>query len=632
MKLNASNSPFTASQADELNTLIRSLSSKQKYWLSGYLLNEQTLEGDGHSSTSTDEVELPNSATPLNNQQQSSIPSETAHMLEKKEPHIESNGSHITVLYGTESGNAMNLAEIFTDRLIDIGHDVTLNAMDDFDTTTVSQIENLFIITSTHGEGDPPDNAWDFYDFLESKQAPRLDHVSFSVLALGDQTYEFFCQAGKDADTGLEKLGAQRLYPRVDCDIDYEEDAEKWMANVINTIDNTENNVQSEPIISESIKSAKEKKYSKSNPYYAEVLANDNLNGEGSNKETRHVELLLDNFGESYDPGDCIGVLPKNDPQMVDLLISMLGWDPESQIPINANGDTLSVEEALTTHFEITRLTLPLLMSAELYFDNDELTEQMEEEDWAKEYVVGRDLIDLLTDFPTTELQPENLTDILRKLPPREYSISSSFMATPDEVHLTVGTVRYQAHQRQRKGVCSVQFAERVKPGDMVPIYLKRNANFKFPTSEDIPVIMIGPGTGIAPFRSYLQEREELGLTGQTWLFFGEQHRTTDFLYEDELQQWLDNGNLSRLDLAFSRDTEQKEYVQHRILEHSHLFNEWLEQGAAIYICGDEKCMAKDVHQAIKDVLVKECHISQEEAETVLRQMKQQHRYQRDVY
>ena len=402
-------------------------------------------------------------------------------------------------------------------------------SMDEYDTTNIAQLEDLFIITSTHGEGEPPDNAWDFFEFLEDDNAPNLNHVRYSVLALGDQTYEFFCQAGKDVDALLENLGAERICKRVDCDIDYEEDAEKWMADIINMIDTTSEGIQSESVISESIKSAKEKKYSKSNPYQAEVLANINLNGTDSNKETRHIEFLLDDFSESYEPGDCIVALPQNDPELVEKLISMLGWDPQSPVPINDHGDTVPIVEALTSHFEFTKLTLPLLKNADIYFDNEELSERIQDESWAREYVINRDFIDLITDFPTIELQPENMYQILRKLPPREYSISSSFMATPDEVHITVGTVRYQAHGRERKGVCSVHFAERIKPGDIVPIYLKKNPNFKFPMKQDIPVIMIGPGTGIAPFRAYLQEREELGMTGKTWLFFGDQHRSSDF-------------------------------------------------------------------------------------------------------
>lgn len=628
LKLNTSNSPFNEKQVTELNQLLQTLTQSQKQWLSGYLLavdNDDATTGSELEQT-VEEIEGNNNH--LSEQQLTSA----SYMLQNKEPHIQASQRHVTVLYGSESGNAMGLAEIFSERLNEIGHQVSLMSMDDYDTTSIAQLEDLFIITSTHGEGEPPDNAWDFFDFLEKNDAPNLSHVRYSVLALGDQTYEFFCQAGKDADALLEKLGAERICQRVDCDIDYEEDAEKWMSDVINKIDTKAEGIQSETIISESIKSAKEKKYSKSNPYEAEVLANYNLNSAGSNKETRHIEFLLDDFSESYEPGDCIVALPQNDPELVDTLICMLGWDPQSTVPINDQGDTLPIVDALTSHFEITKLTVPLLKNADIYFDNEVLSERIEDEAWTREYVINRDFIDLLTDFPPIELQPENMYQILRKLPSREYSISSSFMATPDEVHITVGTVRYQAHGRERKGVCSVHFAERIKPGDTVPIYLKKNPNFKFPMQQDIPVIMIGPGTGIAPFRAYLQEREELGMTGNTWLFFGDQHRDTDFLYEDELEEWLENGNLTRLDVAFSRDQEQKEYVQHRIMEESARFNEWLDQGAAIYICGDEKCMAKDVHQAIKDVLVKERHISQDEAEQLLRQLKQQQRYQRDVY
>ncbi len=626
MKLNTSNSPFTEKQVTEINNLLQTLTESQQQWLSGFLLaNSNDTTSDSNQQQLETEV-----------WQQSQISEEqatsTTYMLQNKEPHIEANQRHVTVLYGSESGNAMRLAEIFSERLSDIGHQVVLMSMDEYDTTNIAQLEDLFIITSTHGEGEPPDNAWDFFEFLEDDNAPNLNHVRYSVLALGDQTYEFFCQAGKDVDVLLENLGAERICKRVDCDIDYEEDAEKWMADIINIIDTTSEGIQSESVISESIKSAKEKKYSKSNPYQAEVLANINLNGTDSNKETRHIEFLLDDFSELYEPGDCIVALPQNDPELVEKLIFMLGWDPQSPVPINDHGDTVPIVEALTSHFEFTKLTLPLLKNADIYFDNEELSERIQDESWAREYVINRDFIDLITDFPTIELQPENMYQILRKLPPREYSISSSFMATPDEVHITVGTVRYQAHGRERKGVCSVHFAERIKPGDIVPIYLKKNPNFKFPMKQDIPVIMIGPGTGIAPFRAYLQEREELGMTGKTWLFFGDQHRSSDFLYEEEIEEWLENGNLTRVDLAFSRDQEHKEYVQHRIMEESKRFNEWIEQGAAIYICGDEKCMAKDVHQAIKDVLVKERHISQEEAELLLRQMKQQQRYQRDVY
>lgn len=617
MNLSVTNSPFTEGQATQINELLQTLTPEQKVWLSGYLVANQQLTS-GTSDTQGSQI--------------GAVSKDTETMLQQNEPAIQPEKRAITLLYGSETGNAQGLAEIFEERLSNIGHNVTLKAMDEFKPKNLKNVEDLFIITSTQGEGDPPDNAAELHEFIHGRKAPKLEGVRFSVLALGDQTYEFFCQTGKDFDKKLEELGAERLYERVDCDVDYEEDAEKWMANVINTIDSAPEGTQSEQVVSESIKSAKEKKYSKANPYQAEVLENINLNGRGSNKETRHIEFLLDNFGEEYEVGDCLVVLPQNDPALVELLISTLGWDPGDQIQISEDGDTISLEEALTSYFEITKLTRPLLQNAAAYFDNEALEDKVQDSEWIQNYIEGRDFIDLLNDFPPEELEPEDLYQILRKLPPREYSISSSYQSLPDEVHITVGAVRYNTHGRDRSGVCSVQFAERIQPGDTVPIYLKRNPNFKFPKDGDTPVIMIGPGTGIAPFRAHMQEREEYGYKGNTWLFFGDQHFTTDFLYQTEWQEWLKDGVLEKMNVAFSRDTDQKVYVQHRIAEHSKEFNEWLEKGASIYICGDEKNMAKDVHQAIRNVLVKEQNLTEEDAESYLKQMKKDKRYQRDVY
>lgn len=617
LNLSVTNSPFTEGQATQINELLQTLTPEQKVWLSGYLVANQQLTS-GTSDTQGSQI--------------GAVSKDTETMLQQNEPTIQPEKRAITLLYGSETGNAQGLAEIFEERLSNIGHNVTLKAMDEFKPKNLKNVEDLFIITSTQGEGDPPDNAAELHEFIHGRKAPKLEGVRFSVLALGDQTYEFFCQTGKDFDKKLEELGAERLYERVDCDVDYEEDAEKWMANVINTIDSAPEGTQSEQVVSESIKSAKEKKYSKANPYQAEVLENINLNGRGSNKETRHIEFLLDNFGEEYEVGDCLVVLPQNDPALVELLMSTLGWDPGDQIEISEDGDTISLEEALTSYFEITKLTRPLLQNAAAYFDNEALEDKVQDSEWIQNYIEGRDFIDLLNDFPPEELEPEDLYQILRKLPPREYSISSSYQSLPDEVHITVGAVRYNTHGRDRSGVCSVQFAERIQPGDTVPIYLKRNPNFKFPKDGDTPVIMIGPGTGIAPFRAHMQEREEYGYKGNTWLFFGDQHFTTDFLYQTEWQEWLKDGVLEKMNVAFSRDTDQKVYVQHRIAEHSKEFNEWLEKGASIYICGDEKNMAKDVHQAIRNVLVKEQNLTEEDAESYLKQMKKDKRYQRDLY
>lgn len=609
MNLSVSNSPFDQEQAAQLNQIFQTLTAEQQIWLTGYLTAQQ--------GSVTQTVEAPQQVAEyvLNNESESQT----------------NNNRHITVVYGSETGNAQSLAEIFADRLVEHNYTVKLTAMDEIKQKEFKKVEDLFVITATHGEGDPPDNALTFHEFIHSRKAPKLENVRFSVLALGDESYEYFCQTGKDFDAKLLELGAERLADRQDCDLDFDDLAEKWMNKNIEIL-NQSTGHGSTVTSTETVQSAKEKRYSKSNPYQAEVLENINLNGRGSNKEVRHVELLLDNYGESFEPGDCVVVLPQNEPEIVTLLIETLGWDKDIEIPINDDGDTLPLEKALTEHFEITKLTKPLLQKAAELFGNTELLSQIDNAEWIQQYVDGRDVIDLLTEFPTSELKPETFYKLLRKLPAREYSIASSYEATPDEVHITVGAVRYEAHERTRKGVCSVQLAERIQPGDTLPIYLKKNPNFKFPFDEETPVIMIGPGTGVAPFRSYMQEREELGLSGNTWLFFGEQHFTTDFLYQTEWQAWLKDETLAKLDLAFSRDTEEKIYVQHRIAQQSELFYEWLQDGAAIYVCGDEKHMAKDVHDTIRSVIEQEGDMSEADAEAYLTQMKQEKRYQRDVY
>ena len=619
MNLNVTNSPLTEEQAAKANELLASLTPEQKMWFSGYITATQHISG----STTGEAMDGATSSDSTANLPSGSAQSNVA----------QPKARDITVLYGSETGNAQGVAEMFGERLQGLGHTVEVKGMDEIKPRNIKKVEDLFIVTATHGEGDPPDNAIELHEFLHGRKAPKLEGVRFSVLALGDQSYDHFCQTGKDFDAKLEELGAERLYERIDCDVDYDEDAEKWIAKVIDALnEETGSTAQAEEVVSETIQSEKQQKHSKANPFYTEVLENINLNGRGSAKETRHIELLLEDFNEEYEPGDCLVVLPENDPELVKQLIETLEWDPEQDIVINEDEDKMTLQDALTRHFEITRLTKPLVQKAATLFNNDELAKKETDSDWIKSYIDGRDLIDLIQDFKPDGLKPDDLYAMLRKLPPREYSIASSYQAAPDEVHITVGAVRYQAHGRDRSGVCSIQLAERIEPGDTVPIYLKHNPNFKFPKDEETPVIMIGPGTGVAPFRSYMQEREELELEGNTWLFFGNQHFRTDFLYQTEWQSWLEDGYLERMDVAFSRDTDDKVYVQHKIKENAKLFNEWLERGASIYVCGDEKYMAKDVHEAIKQVISQERQISEDDAEEFLKQLKRDKKYQRDIY
>jgi sulfite reductase (NADPH) flavoprotein alpha-component len=600
------NSPFNQEQAELLNRLLPTLTDSQKVWLSGYLAAAQT-------GTVSETTEVPASADTAGN----------------KGP---ARSKEVTVLYGSQTGNAQGLAENTGKTLEEKGFQVTVSSMSDFKPNTLKKIQNLLIVVSTHGEGEPPDNALSFHEFLHSRRAPKLEDLHFSVLALGDSSYEFFCQTGKDFDQKLEELGATRLYPRVDCDLDFDEPAAEWLDGVISGL--SEAGAASTAPVQAAVPKAGGSVYSRTNPFYAEVLENLNLNGRGSNKETRHIEISLEDSGLTYEPGDSLGIFPKNDPALVDLILEEMKWNPEEIVTINKDGDVRPLKEALISNFEITVLTKPLLEQAASLSANEKLRELLaaENAEKLKSYIEGRDLLDLIRDFGPWGVSAQEFLSILRKLPARLYSISSSLTANPDEVHVTIGAVRYETHGRERNGVCSIYCAERLEPGDKLPVYVQHNQNFKLPEDSETPIIMVGPGTGVAPFRAFMQEREESGAEGKSWMFFGDQHFVTDFLYQTEWQKWLKDGVLTKMDIAFSRDTEEKVYVQNRMLEHSKELYEWIQEGAVIYICGDEKNMAHDVHNTLLAILEKEGGMSSEQAKEYLADMQQQKRYQRDVY
>ena len=374
--------------------------------------------------------------------------------------------------------------------------------------------------------------------------------------------------------------------------------------------------------------------FSRTNPFQAKVLKNINLNGVGSSKETRHIELSLKGSDLSYIPGDALGILPSNDPELVVSLLEEMKWDAEIVVTINKQGDTLPLKEALTTYFEITLLTKKVLQQAAAFTENEELQKLVliENTDQLKEYCYGRDLLDLLRDFGPWKVNAQEIVSLLRKMTPRLYSIASSMAAHPEEVHLTIGAVRYTTYERDRKGVCWVLVAERLQEGDTLPIFIQPNKHFHLPESGDSDIIMVGPGTGIAPFRSFIEERAVTKENGRSWLFFGDQYSASDFLYQDELEQFQWDGVLTRLETAFSRDTERKVYVQHKMLENSQELFQWLENGACFYVCGDKQRMAKDVHNTLIDVIEKEGTMTREAAEAYLNDIQKQGRYQRDVY
>lgn len=608
LQLQVTNSPFNQEQVELLNQLLPNLTATQKIWLSGYLTAAQ-------------------SSMVAENETQATASSQA------NEANAKAISKEITILYGSQTGTAQGIAESKGKALTEKGFNVTVSSMNDFKPNNLKKIKNLLIVVSTHGEGDPPDNAITFHEFLHGKRAPKLDELNFSVLSLGDSSYEFFCETGKEFDQRLEELGATRITNRVDCDLDYDEPSEEWFNDVlaqlsVATVENPglQTNESSAP--------AAESVYSRTNPFKAEVLDIINLNGRGSDKQTLHIELSLEGSNLTYQPGDALGIYPENNPNLVDILLEALNFSPEEIVTVNKQGDVRSLRDALISNFEITVLTKPLLEQAAKLSSNKELLELVSTEnvDKLKAYIYGRDLLDLVQDFGTFSASAQDFVNILRKIPARLYSIASSYSANPDEVHLTIGAVRYESNNRDREGVCSILCADRLQPGDTLPIYIQHNQNFKLPENPETPIIMVGPGTGIAPFRAFMQEREELGAQGKSWLFFGDQHFVTDFLYQTEWQNLIKDDVLTKMDVAFSRDSEKKVYVQHRMLENSKELFSWLEEGAVVYICGDEKHMAHDVHKTLIDIVEKEGNLSREKAEEYIASMQQTKRYQRDVY
>ncbi|MEK4426767.1 assimilatory sulfite reductase (NADPH) flavoprotein subunit [Solibacillus sp. FSL K6-1523] len=603
MALNVLSSPFDEEQLKKINGLLPSLTDYQKIWLTGYLSGAQVMT-------------------------QSSGVGQSESMVATLEP-IQVAQQVATILYGSQTGNSQAIAERLGKKLSENNVDVSVSSMSAFKHNHLKKLTNLFIVTSTHGEGDPPDNAISFHEFLYSKRAPKLDHINFSVLALGDTSYEFFCKTGIDFDEQLAKLGAQRIVPRVDCDLDFDELADQWVEQVTGELAASTTQVSSQTE-TKPIEVNDHTLYSKKNPFQAEVLANININGRGSNKETYHVELSIEGSGLTYEPGDSIGIVPENDPTFVGSLISSLDFDEDTKVKLQ--DEELTLKEVLQTKLEVTVLSKPLLQKIAAFTVNKKLANILADDSLWKNFVYGRDLLDAIEQFGPFTWTAQDFIQILRKIPVRLYSIASSQKANEEEVHLTIGKVSYEQDDRARLGVCSGQVAERLAEGEKLPIYVHKNPNFRLPNDHHTPIIMIGAGTGIAPFRSFIEDRAEVGVEGKSWLFFGDQHFVTDFLYQIEWQRWLKEGALTNLTVAFSRDTEHKVYVQHRLRENAKEIYKWLEQGAIIYVCGDEKNMAADVDKMLRTIIAEQGGKSAEEAAQYINELKSQQRYQRDVY
>ncbi len=544
--------PFPADQIVALNRIISGSSAEQRTWLSGFLAGYQAANTPQPATVAPPARRVP-----------------------------------LTILFGTESGNAEMLADVARKAAGKLGFAARLLDMADATPAQIAGIQNLLVIASTWGEGDPPQRAADFFAALMADDAPRLENVRYAVLALGDRAYAKFCETGRLFDERFAALGARRVAERVECDLDYEAPAGAWIDGTLGVLQAEVGEPEAGAVIHVDFArpTTGVSGWNRTRPFEAEITERIRLSGSRSTSDTWHVELSLEGSGIEYEPGDSLGFIPRNDPALVDAVLDATG------LAANASLRTRLIEQ-----YDITTLT-------------------------RSPRVEGWQVIDLL-ESDRRRMSEEELLSLLRPLAPRYYSIASSRKAVPDEAHLLIASVRYEAHGRARHGVASVDVADRRKSGDRIPVFLKPNTHFRLPADPDRPIIMIGPGTGVAPFRAFMQERDAIGARGRNWLVFGHRNYTHDFLYQLEWQDLLKRGVLTRLDVAFSRDQPEKRYVQHALLDARRELFAWVQEGAAIYVCGDANAMAKDVHATLQQVL----------GADALDVLRREGRYLRDVY
>lgn len=533
----------------------------------------------------------------------------------------------VTVLYASQTGNAEGLAKKLVKDLKKGNFLPTLADIVQYDSAKLAKEKHLLLITSTYGDGEPPDSASAFHQWLHSPAAPTLTGMKFSVLSLGDSTYPDFCQCGIEFDQRFAALGAERLYARVDCDVDYDADYKAWSQGVIAVLAPSGSSVAVPAAIEQ-----EEDGYSKTRPFPGRLLHQHNLNATGAEKQTQHIEISLEGSGLEYQVGDALGVAPRNEEKLVDELLSHLPFQTKVNVAAH-DGSEISLREALISLYDIRTLNNNLIEKWQARSGSPFLRSLVQANDKKayQDFILGRELIDLVIDYPADFSDADDFVALLRKLQPRLYSISSSPKAHPSAVHLTVGVVKYRSFGRERAGVCS-SFLARLAVGDASGVYVHHNNAFRMPEDNSTPLIMVGPGTGIAPFRAFLEERQATAATGKNWLLFGNPYQATDFLYQSQLEQFVSDGVLHRLDTAFSRDQAKKIYVQDRMREQGTELWNWLENGAAFYVCGDASRMAKDVDLALLDVIGKHGGKSADEAAAYVAQMKKDKRYQRDVY
>jgi sulfite reductase (NADPH) flavoprotein alpha-component len=590
-------SPLSEQQIKQLQALASQLNPIQQAWVSGYLAASAQLAGQSATATAASAA-----------------------------------NTSLTILFGSQTGNARHLAENLAKQAQATGIVTTVMDMADYKTSQLKHEQYLIIITSTYGEGEPPENAIGLHNFLFSKKAPTLSGLKYAVLGLGDTSYEFFCKTAQDFDNRLTELGAKAVLPRLELDVDYLPHADSWSKDVVSKLEpelktaTPSAQVIAWPSVANPITASQ---YNKQNPFAAELYIAQKITGRDSTKDVRHIELSLAGSGISYQPGDALGVYFLNDPVLVRELLLLTAIAPDT--PVTLGADNMTVQQALTERLELTQSYPAFVEKYAAASNHNVLSELAADKAALRAYLSERQIIDIVREHPVSH-SAQQLVDALRKQQPRLYSIASSQLEVEDEVHLTVAVVRYEAFNKPHLGGASGYLAQRLVEGGKVKVFIEHNNNFRLPEHRDTPVIMIGPGTGIAPFRAFLQQRDATGASGKNWLFFGNPHFTQDFLYQLELQNYLKRGVLTKLDVAFSRDQAEKIYVQDKLRQHGSEVWQWLQQGAHLYICGDANRMAKDVQQALLDIVQQYGTKTTEQAQQYLDELRVAKRYQKDVY
>lgn len=592
--------PLTPEQLNKLQDATKDLSTAQIAWLSGYLwgqLNPSVIP----TSTTVTSAQVPEQET-------------------------------ITLISASQTGNARHLAEQLRDNLVAHKLNVELYSAGEYKFKQIHKTTTLIIIASTQGEGDPPEEAIAFYKYLNSKKAAEMKETAYAVLSLGDTSYEHFCKAGKDFDERIAQLGATRLLPRVDADVEYQSVADEWIKQLTELLkarvpaQSTQVLQQTQSGTTDTVNASI---YHRDAPFTATLLTNQKITGRNSDRDIRHIEISLEGSDLQYQPGDALGVWFNNSSEKVDELIALL-WLKGDE-PVTLKSQTFTLKEALLHHCELTQNSAPIVKAYAQLTRHEDLLSLVADKTKLQQYADKHPINEMVRQY-CAQPTAQDFVDILRPLTPRLYSIASSQQEVEDEVHLTLGVVRYDVNSRAYTGGASGFLADGLKEGDSVNVFIEKNAHFRLPEDNTAPVIMIGPGTGIAPFRSFMQQRENDAATGKNWLFFGNPHFVEDFLYQVEWQRYVKSGLLTHIDLAWSRDQAHKIYVQDKLRERGNEIWQWLQQGAYLYVCGDASRMAKDVEQALLDIVMEYGNKNIEEADEYLSELRLERRYQRDVY